>query len=51
LADELRAHRDRNPDSRFVFTGVNGGLHRRSNFRRRVWLPALAGDEDKGQWP
>ncbi|HVV19252.1 MAG TPA: hypothetical protein VHF06_07425, partial [Pseudonocardiaceae bacterium] len=25
LADELRAHRERNPDARFVFTGVNGG--------------------------
>jgi integrase len=51
LADELRAHRDRNPDAQFVFTGVNGGLHRRSNFRRRVWLPALAGDEKKGWSP
>jgi integrase len=51
LVEELRAHRDRNPDSQFVFTGVNGGLHRRSNFRRRVWLPALAGDEQKGWSP
>jgi integrase len=51
LADELRAHRDRNPDAQFVFTGINGGLHRRSNFRRRVWLPALAGDEKKGWSP
>ncbi|RJQ87221.1 tyrosine-type recombinase/integrase [Amycolatopsis panacis] len=41
----------RNPDAQFVFTGVNGGLHRRSNFRRRVWLPALAGDEQKGWSP
>jgi integrase len=48
LADELRAHRKRNPDARFVFTGANGALYRRSNFRRRVWLPALAGDEEKG---
>jgi integrase len=51
LADELRAHRERNPDAQFVFTGINGGLHRRSNFRRRVWLPALAGDEKKGWSP
>jgi integrase len=51
LADELRAHRDRHPDARFVFTGRNGALHRRSNFRRRVWLPALAGDEKKGWSP
>lgn len=35
LAEELRAHRERNPDAHFVFTGVNGRLHRRSNFRRR----------------
>ncbi|MCU1682572.1 MAG: Integrase [Amycolatopsis sp.] len=51
LVDELRAHRDRNPDAQFVFSGLNGGLHRRSNFRRRVWLPALAGDETKGWSP
>lgn len=51
LADELRAHRDRNPDARLVFTGVNGGLHRRSNFRRRFWLLALARDKKKGWSP
>lgn len=51
LADELRAHRKRNPNTQFVFTGVNEGLHRRSNFRRRCWLPALAGDEDQGWAP
>lgn len=51
LAQELRAHRDRHPDARFVFTGLNGGLHRRSNFRRRVWLPALAGDKARGWSP
>ncbi|MEU0469157.1 tyrosine-type recombinase/integrase [Amycolatopsis sp. NPDC006131] len=51
LTDLLRDHRERNPDARFVFTGANGGLHRRSNFRRRVWLPALAGDEDRGWAP
>jgi integrase len=36
LADELREHRQRHPDERFVFTGANGGLPRRSNFRRRL---------------
>jgi integrase len=35
--------RRRHPDARFVFTGADGGLHRRSNFRRRVWIPALIG--------
>jgi integrase len=38
--------RHRRPDATFVFTGVDGGLHRRSNFRRRVWLPALTGGDD-----
>ncbi|WP_424923832.1 tyrosine-type recombinase/integrase [Amycolatopsis granulosa] len=47
----MRDHRERNPDARFVFTGANGGLHRRSNFRRRVWMPALAGDESRGWTP
>ncbi|MEV5542010.1 tyrosine-type recombinase/integrase [Saccharopolyspora shandongensis] len=51
LADQLAGHRERNPDARFVFTGADGGLHRRSNFRRRVWLPALAGDEERGWTP
>jgi integrase len=48
LVTLLAGHRKHNPDGRFVFTSVDGGLHRRSNFRRRVWLPALAGDEDQG---
>ena len=51
LVDELRARREHNPDAQFVFTGDHGGLHRRSNFRRRFWLPALAGDEQKGWSP
>lgn len=29
---------------RFVFAAAEGGWHRRANFRRRVWLPAVAGD-------
>ncbi|PKW19196.1 tyrosine-type recombinase/integrase [Saccharopolyspora spinosa] len=51
MADQLAGHRERNPDARFVFTGAHGGLRRRSNFRRRVWLPALAGDEEQGWAP
>jgi integrase len=46
LATLLTEHRERNPHARYVFTGANGGLHRRSNFRRRVWLPALAGNPE-----
>jgi integrase len=38
--------RRRRPGARFVFTGPDGGLHRRSNFRRRVWIPALTGADD-----
>jgi hypothetical protein len=48
LVTLLTHYRQRNPNARFVFTGADGGLHRRSNFRRRVWLPALAGDPDQG---
>ncbi|GGU39962.1 DMT family permease [Lentzea flava] len=51
LVEELLAHRKRNPDSRFVFPGVRGALRRRSNFRQRVWLPALAGSEALGWAP
>jgi integrase len=51
LLDQLRHHQHSQDSSgRFVFTGVDGGLHRRSNFRRRVWLPALTGDPRRG-WP
>ena len=48
IAGELRGHWERHPDERFVFAGANGGWLRRSNFRRRVWLPALAGHEARG---
>jgi integrase len=44
LADLLVEHRERNPTTKFVFTGPDGALPRRSNFRRRHWLPALLGD-------
>jgi integrase len=41
----LRNHLDRYAqpgDDGLVFVGPNGAQLRRSNFRRRVWLPALA---------
>ena len=50
LVDLLAQLRHRRPDTEFVFTGADGGLHRRSNFRRRVWIPALTGD-DARSWP
>lgn len=51
LVELLTEHRNRNPKARFVFTGADGGLHRRSNFRRRVWLPALTGNKEQGWGP
>jgi integrase len=39
---------DSDPLARFVFTAPEGGWHRRANFRRRVWLPAVAGDPQRG---
>jgi len=38
-------------DHEHVFTGVDGGLLRRSNFRRRIWLPAVAGHPRRGWAP
>lgn len=38
LAEHLATHR-----FPYVFTGVRGGWLRRSNFRQRAWLPAIAG--------
>jgi integrase len=40
--------RESHPGARYVFTAVEGGWHRRANFRRRVWLPAVAGDPKRG---
>lgn len=48
LLTELRALQ---PTARFVFTAAEGGWHRRANFRRRVWLPAVAGDTRRGWDP
>jgi len=45
LVPSLRNHLGRYAqpgDDGLVFTGPHGALLRRSNFRRRVWLPALA---------
>ncbi|MDU0292379.1 hypothetical protein [Saccharothrix longispora] len=50
LVDRLTFHRSQQ-DHEFVFTGANGGLHRRSNFRRRVWLPLVEGDPVRGWAP
>ncbi|MFG2047601.1 hypothetical protein ACGFIW_09245 [Micromonospora sp. NPDC048935] len=43
LVDELRQRRGpASPDGRaLVFADRNGGPQRRSNLRRRVWLPSL----------
>jgi integrase len=38
-------------DHEHVFTGVDGGLMRRTNFRRRVWLPAVNGHKRRGWAP
>jgi integrase len=48
LLNQLRSQQ---ATGRFVFTGADGGLHRRSNFRRRVWIPALAGNPHRGWQP
>lgn len=43
----LRAHLDSH-DHDHVFTGRDGGLHRRSSFHRRHWRPATDGDPANG---
>lgn len=42
---------DSDPLARFVFTAPEGGWHRRANFRRRVSLPAVAGDPQRDRKP
>ncbi|MFJ6677380.1 hypothetical protein ACIQMJ_40305 [Actinosynnema sp. NPDC091369] len=50
LVDLLTEHRaDRMYDH--VFTGLDGGLLRRSNSRRRAWLPFANGDPTRGWAP
>src|SRR5665809_39541 len=41
LVDLLAAHLKRAPESEFVFWTKNGSPIRRSNFRQRVWKPAV----------
>jgi integrase len=42
LIDDLAVHVERFTDrSGFIFTGPHGGPLRRTNFRRRVWMPAV----------
>jgi integrase len=43
LAQALTTH-----DYPIVFPGARGGFQRRSNFNRRAWTPAVAGDPDAG---
>ncbi len=47
LVELLRAHLDTHKHDH-VFTGRDGGLHRRSSFHRRHWRPATDGDPDNG---
>jgi integrase len=47
LIDLLRTHLDSH-DHEHVFTGRDGGLHRRSSFHRRHWRPATDGDPANG---
>jgi integrase len=47
LIDLLRTHLDSHGHEH-VFTGRDGGLHRRSSFHRRHWQPAVNGDPDNG---
>jgi integrase len=42
LCDMLGRHLGEAPASEFVFVGEQGGLLRRSNFRRRHWAPAVS---------
>jgi integrase len=41
IVPDLRKHLDALPDGAPVFTSPNGTVLHNSNFRRRVWLPAL----------
>ena len=47
LVDMLTDHLDRH-DHEHVFTSPQGALLRRGGFRRRVWLPAVAGNPAEG---
>ena len=51
LVELLVELRESHAGARYVFTAVEGGWHRRANFRRRVWLSAVAGDVKRGWDP
>jgi len=53
LAEALRRHRgETKPDERaLIFADRDGGPQRRSNFRRRVWLPSLLWAGCWAGWP
>lgn len=53
LTELLTTHRSDQDDRLHdrVFTGLDGGLLRRTNFRRRTWLPAVGGDPRRGWAP
>lgn len=44
VATHIASHMEKYPPHAdgFLFTGAGGGLLRRTNFRKRVWLPAVA---------
>lgn len=48
LVNDLRTHTSQ---SDHVFTTEHGEFLRRSNFRRRVWIPAVAGNQRRGWSP
>ncbi|MGC9668518.1 tyrosine-type recombinase/integrase [Planosporangium sp. 12N6] len=50
LVDRLRASLTSH-DHPMVFPGARGGFQRRSNFNRRAWTPAVAGDPVAGAPP
>ncbi|WP_375546538.1 tyrosine-type recombinase/integrase [Actinophytocola gossypii] len=51
LVDRLHTHRQDSGKAQAVFAAADGGWHRRSNFRRRVWLPAVNGNQARGWTP
>lgn len=50
LVELIHEHKTRQHHDH-VFTGANGRLLRRTNFRQRVWLPAVAGHKKHGWAP
>jgi len=50
LTDELAAHIAEHGSHGWVFPAAAGGPMRRTNFRRRVWLPATVAADLEGLW-